>query len=158
MSDEVCDVCGRPVWPKRSGRGPDYWECDDKNGVECQLSRDLTAARQRIAELERALNAIEGYDIDWAKGTGDNVNAIAEIARRSLAAERLRMLKRIDASFDATSPAPVPTVCAPGCGGYADDVPEGLWFLRGIGDGACYCTPACRDAGRPLHPATPGER
>jgi hypothetical protein len=58
------------------------------------------------------------------------------------------------ASLDAPlAPAPVPMVCAEWCG--TDEKTSRIGYWRA---GKYYCTPACRDAGRPLHPATPGGR
>ena len=54
--------------------GPDAQALE---GALQQVERELAIARQ-------ALNDIEGFDIDWSKGTGETVNAIAEIARRAL--------------------------------------------------------------------------
>jgi hypothetical protein len=63
-----------------------------------------------------------------------------------------------------TKPAtPAAPLCAPRCGSLA--VPADTWdpvvFIGTVRDGtlmgqtAIFCTSACRDAGRPLHPTTP---
>jgi hypothetical protein len=69
-----------------------------------------------------------------------------------------------DCCWKGTPPAPVPTVCASWCGdSWGSCLESGerrAAFMNEpvAADAPCFCTPACRDAGRPLHPATPGER
>jgi hypothetical protein len=66
------------------------------------------------------------------------------------------------------SASPAAPMCATWCGTTFDSHSHGpvhfpgLYHAPGTGtdgihrtDGICYCAPACRDAGRPLHPTTP---
>ncbi len=70
----------------------------------------------------------------------------------------LHVIARLDAPL---TPAPVPTVCASWCGttcGQHKNSIVQFWYRRGDEPRLHFCEEACRDAARPLHPATPGER
>lgn len=116
-----------------------------------QWRKDAAALRALADRIDAEMRAVlimeqETRDTNDAGGWG-------------CAAAIAHTLARLDAPLDAT-PAPLGTPevlrCASWCGfDWVREAPDGAsgW----VAGQRIYCTAACRDAGRPLHPATPGE-
>jgi hypothetical protein len=113
----------------------------------------LTAARQRIAELEKERDEAREWSEFWRRGEvawqewAEKLTGKPQGGLHGDSTARDIIAARLASPLGSGAPAPVPTVCASWCG-----TPQPPWFHR------AFCTPACQDPCRPLHPATPGER
>jgi len=120
--------------------------------IEADRSQLAAIHEEELREARELLRAVTvscpNCDEDRRVECSDECVAIAPNIDKARA-----YLARVGASQQTgTPPAPVPTVCAEWCG--TDEKTSRIGYWRA---GKYYCTPACRDAGRPLHPATPGE-
>jgi len=70
----------------------------------------------REGVLVEALNEIEGYEIDWSKGPADNINAVAEIARKALVAVGPLPLTLDAATVEAAAREVEARACRDDCG------------------------------------------